>query len=277
MIKIKNYDDVIRFDIARTVFGKGHYWTAAYFIDGLLIDSGCAHTAKELENALKDNDLNFIVNTHSHEDHFGGNIVIQKQRKDLKILAHPLALPIMANPYKYKSLNPLPPYRKLFWGFPYASNAEPLYEGELIETEKYSFRTVYTPGHSIDHICLYEEKKGWLFTGDLFIGGKDRALRHDYDIWGIIASLKKIKKLSITKLFPGSARVKDNPLKELNAKISYLEETGEKVLKLHKKGFKTRKIAIKVFGMPMPIEFFTLGDFSGTNLVLSYIRNAKII
>jgi glyoxylase-like metal-dependent hydrolase (beta-lactamase superfamily II) len=64
---------------------------------------------------------------------------------------------------------------------------------------------LYTPGHSLDHLCLYEPRQGWLFSGDLFVGGRDRALRSGCDIWQIIASLKAIAALPVVCLFAGSA------------------------------------------------------------------------
>ena len=44
-------------------------------------------------------------------------------------------------------------------------------------------KVIHTPGHCSNHLCLYEPNKGWLFTGDLFVGGKDRALRAGNDIF----------------------------------------------------------------------------------------------
>ena len=69
MLKSSTYETVIRFDLARTFAGRGRYWTTAYLLDGLLIDSGCAFTARELVKALEDATLTRIVNTHTHEDH----------------------------------------------------------------------------------------------------------------------------------------------------------------------------------------------------------------
>jgi glyoxylase-like metal-dependent hydrolase (beta-lactamase superfamily II) len=65
-----------------------------------------------------------------------------------------------------------------------------------------------TPGHSPDHICLFEAQQGWLFSGDAYIGGKDRALRAGYDIHGIIASLKRLSELPVTTIFSGSGTVR---------------------------------------------------------------------
>jgi len=270
MLKTTSYASITRIDLARTLAGRGRYWTTAYLVDGLLIDSGCAHSAPELLACLRDKPLTQLVNTHTHEDHIGANGPLQRANDGLKILAHPLALPVLAAP---RERQPLHPYRRLMWGWPESSNGEQVPDGEMIRTKNFSFQVLYTPGHSPDHICLYEPEHGWLFSGDLFVGGRDRALSADADIWGVVASLKKITGLSLTKLFPGSARVRENPGGELREKISYLEETGKRVLELHNKGWNVDAIARAIFGGPMSIEIFTLGHFSRRNLVWSYLRS----
>ena len=268
MLKRSFFQTVTRIDLARTIAGRGRYWATAYLVDGLLIDSGCAYSASELTRYLLGNPLTHILNTHTHEDHIGANGPLQKEYADLEILAHPFALNILEQP----RLQRLQPYRRLMWGWPEPSKGKPVVDGELIRTENFNFQVIYTPGHSSDHICLYEPEHGWLFSGDLFVGGRDRALSADADIRGIIASLQKIADLPLTRLFPGSARVRENPLDELREKISYYEEMGEHVLKLHSKGRSVNAIASAIFGGPMFIEVFTLGHFSRRNLVRSFLR-----
>jgi glyoxylase-like metal-dependent hydrolase (beta-lactamase superfamily II) len=269
MLRIRPYGGVTRLELARTLFGRGRYWTTAYLVDAMLIDTGCAHSAPELMQALAHMPLSRIVNTHTHEDHIGANGLLQHQRDGLEILAHPLALPVLANP---RGAQPLHRYRRVMWGWPDPSQGHAVSDGEVITTEHYCFQVIHTPGHSRDHICLYEPQQGWLFTGDLFVGGRDRALRADYDIWQIIASLKRIAALPATTLFPGSARVRDNPAKTLAAKIAYLEELGENVLALDRQGWGVTEITRALCGGPMFLEFVTLGHFSRRRLVLSYLR-----
>jgi glyoxylase-like metal-dependent hydrolase (beta-lactamase superfamily II) len=272
MLKVTPFDEITRFDLARKLPIRWRYWTTAYLVDGMLVDSGCAHSAPELLTALVDTPLTCIVNTHTHEDHIGADGDLQFQRPGLAIYAHPLALPILADP---RGMQRQQGYRRVFWGWPKPSIGQPLSDGETLETARYRFQVIYTPGHSPDHICLYEPEQGWMFTGDLFVGGKERALRAGYNIWGIIASLKRIADLPATCLFPGSAQVRESPKQELESKISYLEELGGRVLELHRKGWGIRAIVRAVCGGPMQIEWITLGHFTRKNLVLSYLGMNK--
>jgi glyoxylase-like metal-dependent hydrolase (beta-lactamase superfamily II) len=269
MIKISHFGAVTRFDLARTIVGRGRYWTVAYLVDGLLIDSGCAYTASEFVHQLEDRSIACIVNTHSHEDHIGANASLQRQRGDLEILAHELALPVLVNP---RENQPILFYQRLFWGWPEPSVANPVVEGDVIETENHAFQVLHTPGHSPDHICLYEATQGWIFSGDLFVGGRERALRADYDIWGILASLKRLAGLQASMLFPACARVRSDPKVELLAKIAYLQEKSERVLELHRRGCSLGAIARQVFGGPMPVEFVTMGNFTRRHMVSSILR-----
>jgi glyoxylase-like metal-dependent hydrolase (beta-lactamase superfamily II) len=258
---------VIRFRLARALLGRPAYFTAAYWLDGLLLDTGCAHTARQLGSALKGWRVDQVVNTHSHEDHIGANASIQETFR-CSILAHPFALPILQNP----KLQQLQPYRRLFWGTPKPSQGEPL--GEWVETEHHRLQVIPTPGHSPDHICLFEPERGWLFSGDAYIGGQDRALRADYDVCGIIASLKRLAQLPVSTIFSGSGSVRSNGVQPLLDKITYMEELGERILSLRDKGLSPRRIRREALGRELPITYLTLGHFSGLRLVRSYLDGA---
>ena len=273
MIKRTSFSPVTRFDSARSFGGRGWYWSTLYLVDGMLIDTGCAHAAGELLTALRDEPVHTLVNTHTHEDHIGTNGDLQAQRDGLKILAHPLALPVLADP---RQVQPLQRYRRTFWGWPKPSTGSPLRDGDTVETEHYAFKVIYTPGHSPDHLCLYEQDNGWLFTGDLYSGGQDRALREGCDIWQIIESLKRVAALPLNRMYPGSARVREDPVPALTAKIAYLEETGGQVLDLHRRGMSPAAIARTLFGGLMLVEAVTLGHFGRLQLVRSYLENSKV-
>jgi glyoxylase-like metal-dependent hydrolase (beta-lactamase superfamily II) len=269
VLRVTEIGGVTRFDLARTILGRGHYWTTVYLVDDVLIDSGCAHCAPELARELSGVSLRRIVNTHTHEDHIGANARLVCDHPEVGIRAHPLALRVLADP---RGTQPLHPYRRLMWGWPEPSEAESLAEGDVVATGRRKLEVVYTPGHSRDHLCLFARRDGWLFSGDLYVGGRDRALRAGYDVWGILASLRKVSALPIETLFPGSARVPADPSIAIRSKIEHLERLGERVLALDAEGRSVKEIARALCGGPMPMEMFTLGHFSRRRLVLSYLR-----
>ena len=266
MLTVQQFEDVVGFRMARSIFGHGIYYTAAYFVDGLMIDTGCAHTEIKLIECLDGREIDLIVNTHSHEDHVAANAALQS-RFEVKVLAHPLALPYLDDPRKWQ----LRPYQTIMWGLPKPSVAGPI--DDVVETKKHRFQVIHTPGHSPDHICLYEPIHGWLFAGDAYVGGRDRALRRDYNVWQIIDSLKKLLLLEPSTIFTGSGNVKKDATNVLRDKIEYLEELGAKVMDLHSRGWNNHRIRKHLLGPEMFIRYVTLGHFSGLNLVRSYIED----
>lgn len=278
MFTITPYGSVTRFDMARDLPKRFLYWTICYYVDGMLVDTGCAHCAPDLLHALADKPLERIVNTHTHEDHIGGNGPLQRlaSARDsnlrVEIYVHPLGLPVLVDP---RHAQPLHPYRRVFWGWPEPCQGRAVADGEIIKTEHHAFQALYTPGHSHDHLCLYEPSQGWLFSGDLFVGGKDRAIRQGSDIWAIIASLKRIAALPVEWLFAGSARVRQSPAQELADKIEYYESLGQQMLDLHRRGFSETQIMRRLCGGPMTVERVTIGHFSRRWLVRAYLQQPK--
>jgi len=267
MIKVEEINEVRKFQMARSFFGRGFYFTAAYWVDGMMVDTGCAYTVQELLTSLKGYQVNYTVNTHSHEDHIAGNAALQNIY-GADVVAHPLALPVLADPRERQSLGL---YQKFLWGYPDPSKGKAI--GEFVQTKNHRFEVIHTPGHSPDHICLYEPKKGWLFSGDLFVGGQDRALRADYNIWLTITSLEKVAAMDISILFPGSGNIRKNPKNEIIDKIEYLKELGERILSHYRQGLSYSQIRRTLLGTEIAIAYFTLGHFSGTNLIRSFIED----
>lgn len=266
MIHVEQIGKIRKFRLARRIAGRGLYFTTAYHVDGLMVDTGCSFTVSELVSSLNGLAVERVVNTHSHEDHIAANAALQ-EKFGAEVLAHVEALPYIEAPKRRR----LRPYQLVMWGNPAPSKGTVI--GDLVETASHRFQVIHTPGHSLDHICLYEPKQGWLFSGDAYVGGRDRALRSDYNVWQIIASLKKLASLGAKVIFPGSGNVRHDPHDELMDKIRYLEEQGEQVMGLHHRGWSRRRIRLKLFGPEMPIAYYTLGHFSGRNLVRSYIED----
>jgi glyoxylase-like metal-dependent hydrolase (beta-lactamase superfamily II) len=268
MIKITKIGNVTQIRMARTLLGRGLYYTSAYFIDGLMIDTGCRHTVREFTQAVRDCNLRVeqVVNTHSHEDHIAGNAYLQKRFR-VPVYAHPLALNFLENPNRIR----LRPYQRIMWGRPRPSKGEAI--GEVITTQNHRFQVIHAPGHSPDHVCLFEPDHGYLFTGDAFIGGHDKALRQDYNICEIAESLRKLAALNPGTIFPGSGSIKNNAQQEIQSKIEYLEATGARVRNLRAQGLPYHRIRSELFGPEQFVAYFTLGHFSGRHLVRSFVED----
>jgi glyoxylase-like metal-dependent hydrolase (beta-lactamase superfamily II) len=266
MIETETIGPVLRLRMARAIFGRAIYHTAAYRVGTLLVDSGCAHTLGELLAILDGGPrIEQVVCTHSHEDHVAGNRALAAGH-GARLLAHPLAVPVLAAP---RELQPQQLYRRILWGYPEPSTAFAI--GDELEADGRRYRVIHTPGHSPDHICLLEPREGWLFTGDAFVGGQDRALRREADVHAIIRSLRLLLELDPRVLFPGSGTVYCEPRQVLREKIEYLEQLGDRVHALAARGLSVRRIRRRLLGPEPWIATVTQGDFTGENLIRSFL------
>jgi glyoxylase-like metal-dependent hydrolase (beta-lactamase superfamily II) len=237
--------------------------TSAYLLDGLLIDSGPAHTAEELTDFLKDKGVKVVVNTHHHEDHIAANALL-KERYGVELLAHPLAVNKINQPAI------LYPYQEDAWGYPVPSQVKEI--GDSITTQHFRFEVIHTPGHDRDHICLFERKNGWLFTGDSFFNTHPTVARPMEDQRQIIADLKKLRSLMPRFLFPAPGKVITEPVPVLEQAIRYLEDLGHKVMELSNKGLSPTEIVQQIFGNEPPLAELTQQQFSSLNLVKSLLK-----
>jgi glyoxylase-like metal-dependent hydrolase (beta-lactamase superfamily II) len=266
MIEVNQIDEILRIKMCQLFFGEPVYWVAAYLIDGLLIDTGCKHTAEELADVLKDRTLKCAVNTHYHEDHIGANALL-KEKFGIEIFAHPDSVPLI------RECPEINPYREVAWGNPEPSEAAVL--PDSIDTPHYHFDVIDTPGHSRGHVVLVEPDKGWCFSGDLFVGERPRVIRPDDVIPQTILSLKKLLETKTTDLvlFTAGGRIVRNGRRAVQTCVDYLEDISEKVLEVAQKGHSYERIVETVFGGENIFEELTGGDYSSKNMVRSIIEN----
>lgn len=260
MLKTKQYDEITQIMMGRELGGTVLYWTSAYLVDGLLIDTGCAYTALELITYLEGRKVDQVVNTHHHEDHIGANALIRKEHNP-EIYAHPSALPLIN-----KRL-PLREYQEMAWGYPEPSTVQAV--PERIITTHHEFAVLETPGHSSDHISLFEAEKGWLFSGDLFVSEQYKALRADENIEMIIASLEKILALppeTIT-LFTSIGRVFPNGKKAIRNFLDYLHGLRQEIARLAATSMTAVEIRDRIFGRESQLAALTGEHFAVLNLV----------
>lgn len=77
-----------------------------------------------------------------------------------------------------------------------------LHGGEHIRLGDRVIEVIHTPGHSPGHMCFWEEKTGYLFTGDLAYRGMLTAWFPSTDPEAYLKSLETVAALPVKKVFP---------------------------------------------------------------------------
>ncbi|MDD5448713.1 MAG: MBL fold metallo-hydrolase [Actinomycetota bacterium] len=269
MIEITDFEEVTRFKMSRALDGKPVYWVAAYLVDGLLIDTGCSHTAGEFADCLEGQSLNIVVNTHHHEDHVGANRTMI-ERFGIPILAHPDSVPLIGR------VPVLRPYQEYVWGYPEPAEVSVL--GKEVLTERFHFDVLETPGHCEGHVALVELGRGWCFSGDIFISERPKVIRADEDVAGLMSSMRLLAALPTERLvlFTSMGEIIPDGRRALLSCLEYLEGLQKKARELEAQGFTPEEIRERLFGEGSSLATLTGGHFSSGNLVKSLLAETTM-
>ena len=166
--------------------------------------------------------LDFILNTHHHYDHVGGNEKLKQK------------------------------YSSIVLGYEGDKDRIPFIDNFLKDNQNFkignlNFSTIFVPGHTKGHIAFYLKNENIIFTGDtLFSLGCGRIFEGSYE--QMFNSLQKFKKLPLdTKIYCGHEYTKKN----LEFCLRY--EPNNKYLK-KKKNWIDNKIKINLPSIPISIK-----------------------
>lgn len=264
MLKATQYGDVTEIKMGRSLDGvTALYWVAAYLIGGVLIDTGCDYSKKELADFLEDKRVSVIINTHHHEDHVGANALLVK-RFGLGALAHPEAIPLMNRKYD------LYPFEVEIWGYPEPSTAASI--GATVKEDSVSLRVIETPGHCKGHISLFEEGRRILFSGDIWVGERPKVARAEEDANQLISDLRKFEELKPGIMFASLGKVVPEPQQVIRRTREYLEETRDEIRRLHSEGKSSEQILNELFGRESVLAPVTQYQLSTKIFIESFLR-----
>lgn len=239
--------------------------TNAYFVDGLLVDTGPPRLWRKIVPQLQTLPVEQIAITHHHEDHTG-NLATLKRHFDCPIFAHERCAQIMAAPPAIS----FPEH--LIWGQHRAvQDIQPI--GSMLQTPHYRFEVYHTPGHAEDHICLYEPNEGWLFSGDLYVHHSIQYFVRNEDMAAQMASLKAMLALDFEYFFCGHNLQQTNGKALFQQKLDNFQTFIESVHHWHDKGYTPHQILQQI---KHPEHWFmrltSRGWLSALNMVHAALR-----
>jgi len=249
-------------------FGKPKMFVHVYYIDGLLIDTGHSKVSKEVLWQIGELDVRQIFITHHHEDHTG-NLNHLQQHFDCPAYASEICCESMKKPPRISFA------QHLFWG-----NRPPddqlVPHNTSISTDKYTFQIIPIPGHASDMVALYEPKKKWLFSADLYVHHYINYFLKNESVAQQIHSIKKVLELDFDVLLCSHNPQLVGGKELLERKLLFFENFYAQVSELYEKNYTATQIFKQLnFKENRYIQFISHGHLSKMNMVKSVIRDVE--
>jgi glyoxylase-like metal-dependent hydrolase (beta-lactamase superfamily II)/predicted DCC family thiol-disulfide oxidoreductase YuxK len=271
----------------------GELFTAILY-DGVMIDPGSPKMRRSLARHLRQippGKIQSIVATHAHEEHVG----------NLNWLAEKTGRPIYVSGMTAKFLQPparLPWVRRVIIGQP--PSLEQPFEllPQYLPARSSSLRVISTPGHSDDHIALYDPAEKLLLAGDAFMGTYFATPNPDVHsrIW--LETLQQLSELEIDILIEGHGHihtlrpdipdipgivVREHPGDAIAEKLEYMQWLRQQIAEGIEERLPMRVIEASCFpwarraswenfASDEMIRLLSLGHFSRSELVRSFVR-----
>ncbi len=260
------HEEVLGLRFGRQLIGKPKLVAHIYYVDGLLIDTGQRKLQKQILQATQNLDVKQIFLTHHHEDHTGNIKALSKQH-NCQVLAPKLCCELMKNPPKLSYA------QRRLWGDREAEENLTA-QDKFIETHRYKFQLIPIPGHANDMVALYEPKKKWLFSADLYINSYIGYMLDDESIASQIKSIRRILELDFEVLFCSHNPKLKNGKEQLEKKLYFLEKFYSDVAQLHRLGNSEKEIFDELrLEENWYVRIFSGGKLSKLNMVRAVMRD----
>lgn len=207
-----NWFTLNRIDGETFIISEYRHWeeTHCYLLNGtersLLIDTGLGICNIYGEvTRLTDKPVTAAA-THIHWDHIGGHKYFPDfyaHGAELNWLNGEFPLPVETVRKMAADRCELPAGFDISgYGIFQGAPSRVLADRDIIDIGGREIEILHTPGHSPGHMCFWEKKRGYLFTGDLVYKGTLFAYYSSTDPTAYLSSLERIAELPAERIFP---------------------------------------------------------------------------
>lgn len=314
--EIKHIDDIIQIKID-VPFDVKYVYTYLLKLKNnyLLFDAGLnmGDWSKKFFSCLEKVDISskeisHCLVSHNHLDHIGMIKKLKRKNKDLRVMMHDITNETMRwetdrdNFEELKQITKSLSKEVISYGFneeqgerlinyflkwPQMKSYHPpdivLNDNDEFKIGEKYFKVIWTPGHALGHICLFEKKRGYLFSGDhilsritphigiFIINPMIKEKYKEFDFHNILdlylKSLIRIKKLNPKIIFPAHQEIINNPEKRIKEIFAHHDQRLEEIIGLIKeKPMSPFDIAKRHFG-----ELDDMNSFLALSEVLAHL------
>lgn len=253
MIRLEQHGDVTRLRMSSWRSRAIDYEVSAYYTHGTLIDCGSPSVARELEPVLRQLRPAGAIITHGHEDHAGNAAVLARLGIPMWAAAETLA--------GIRAGHRIHAYRRFTWGQPRA------FGGTVEPFDPQPLRTIPAPGHCPGHHIVWDARRRTLFSADLWLGVHVKVTQVEERPRQLLRDLRAAAALEPERMFDAHRGPVRDPVRALNAKADWLEETISVIGRRVREGWTDRAIVRAVLGGEERIGLISRGEYARANLV----------
>jgi glyoxylase-like metal-dependent hydrolase (beta-lactamase superfamily II)/8-oxo-dGTP pyrophosphatase MutT (NUDIX family) len=194
-----------------------------------------------------------IITTHLHQDHFGGETILQTHLKE----KFGLEVPIAAHRLTAESLAGKINVQKF------------VEDGETYNLEdenglNFELKTLHTPGHARGHLAFYDEEFGFLLSGDNVINSGSVVIAPpEGDMKTYLETLERMKNLPNLRFLCGShGAAVPNAKGKIEEYIAHRLEREKQILEALQNGAKTAREIVEQVYVGLKPELFKLAEKS---------------
>lgn len=170
-----------------------------------------------------------VITTHAHWDHIGNHekfekVAVHYLEKEWLVGEFPLPLKVVKGNLMYKECKFPEAFNIDEYNIPKLNKISVFNDRDIIKLGDRELEVIHTPGHSPGHICLYDVKMKYLFSGDLIYTGKLDMFYPTTNPIDFMKSIQKVAQLPVERILPShySLKLKNDMIGKIQVALEAL-------------------------------------------------------